>query len=621
MIWQRLKRICGALLLGVCALAVPLQAADKAIDKGDGKAVEKPADKTVARSDDQSVKYDPVNTLLALNMAVVSVKTIVSTKDRIVLDQEYRNIINNLSLGDIESDADIVKLYQKLMDVITANTLKEQEEKHFQEKYDRSQQNAINNQISKLIPYGGDLASFCASLFSQGITAFFGYRDSLTTYRQDLEDSLWKLKKEAVNNFNELQKQLLGAAWALLRKYKLPDSYRITQDDLETLEQALDEPNRATAVQMFAALKRQFQTYPPFWFYYGQAAFRAGDSRTALGCFDEFDKVWRHVLRRDPYKLQAAKYRIILTPGLAKAKIAALLEDIRANSGPKDWIENLFYGPVAWAIGEKDKGMEAVRSNVLFKAETKISPVLLKSMESGTMDMSLLPEEIRAAVQQTRRSVNADTRVLYGDEQVQKGTAAWLKGDDAGAAQLFAAMIAQSAKNPVPYNIYSLQLLAGLGVERDVALGQKYRARGEELAKNNGSAYKSIEPLCRTNAENGNARAQFLLGEMCLEGRGTGRDEAKAVRWLHKAADQGGAAAQFDLGRCYLGGTGVKRDIKEAAAWFYLARLNGFVPAQRTIDELEGNGLFKIRKLSPENQDRARERAKKLFEAQKAKKK
>ena len=41
--------------------------------------------------------YDTRHTVLALNMAIVSVNRIISTQDRITLDYEYKNIINNLT--------------------------------------------------------------------------------------------------------------------------------------------------------------------------------------------------------------------------------------------------------------------------------------------------------------------------------------------------------------------------------------------------------------------------------------------------------------------------------------------------------------------------------------------
>ena len=71
--------------------------------------------------------YDPQNTMLALNMAVVSVHRILATQSRAVLDDEYQNIINNLSLGNIRSDPEITALYEKLLDITSRKKLRTDE--------------------------------------------------------------------------------------------------------------------------------------------------------------------------------------------------------------------------------------------------------------------------------------------------------------------------------------------------------------------------------------------------------------------------------------------------------------------------------------------------------------
>ena len=43
-------------------------------------------------------------------MAVVSLH-LTSTKDRLILDQEYKNIINNLRMGEINADPELTELY------------------------------------------------------------------------------------------------------------------------------------------------------------------------------------------------------------------------------------------------------------------------------------------------------------------------------------------------------------------------------------------------------------------------------------------------------------------------------------------------------------------------------
>ena len=49
-------------------------------------------------------------------------------------------------------------------------------------------------------------------------------------------------------------------------------------------------------------------------------------------------------------------------------------------------------------------------------------------------------------------------------------------------------------------------------------------------------------------ARQGNADAQFNLGQMYAEGIRVGNDEREAVNWYRKAATQGNMKAQFNLG-------------------------------------------------------------------------
>lgn len=96
----------------------------------------------------QENNYDPQHTVLALNMASVSIQRILSTKDRAVLDMEYRNIISNLKLGNIESDTEIISLYQELMKTISSKTLNLEAARKLQANYDQWAEKHITQSIS-----------------------------------------------------------------------------------------------------------------------------------------------------------------------------------------------------------------------------------------------------------------------------------------------------------------------------------------------------------------------------------------------------------------------------------------------------------------------------------------
>jgi len=72
-------------------------------------------------------------------------------------------------------------------------------------------------------------------------------------------------------------------------------------------------------------------------------------------------------------------------------------------------------------------------------------------------------------------------------------------------------------------------------------------------------------------AGEGDANAQWMLGQALLTGSLGTIDEAEAVRWLQLAADQGHALAQRDMGMLYEQGQGVTQDQLEAFFWYSLA--------------------------------------------------
>ena len=131
----------------------------------------------------------------------------------------------------------------------------------------------------------------------------------------------------------------------------------------------------------------------------------------------------------------------------------------------------------------------------------------------------------------------------------------------------------------------------------------------------------------RQAADQGDAEAQYNLGNMYANGRGrpqgrcrsralvpAGRragprrvrnstsgsgtppvmgvlkDAAEAVRWFHLAAEQGDATAQFNLGFMYANGEGVPKDAAEAVRWYRLAAEQGLAIAQFNLGNMYANG-------------------------------
>lgn len=79
----------------------------------------------------------------------------------------------------------------------------------------------------------------------------------------------------------------------------------------------------------------------------------------------------------------------------------------------------------------------------------------------------------------------------------------------------------------------------------------------------------------RKAAEQGDAEAQFNLGNAYDTGEGVPKDLGKAIEWYRKAAEQGNAKAQNNMGAAYHDGEGVPKDLVRAHMWFNLAAASG----------------------------------------------
>jgi TPR repeat protein len=80
--------------------------------------------------------------------------------------------------------------------------------------------------------------------------------------------------------------------------------------------------------------------------------------------------------------------------------------------------------------------------------------------------------------------------------------------------------------------------------------------------------YQAIFEATQSVAEEGNAKAQYTLGDMYRRGLGVSQNYSKAARWYRAAAEQGHAVAQNDLGVMYRNGEGVPQDDSEAVRWY-----------------------------------------------------
>lgn len=114
------------------------------------------------------------------------------------------------------------------------------------------------------------------------------------------------------------------------------------------------------------------------------------------------------------------------------------------------------------------------------------------------------------------------------------------------------------------------------------------------LAEEKGLQALDLPELIK-NAERGDLKQQFNLGQYYAKGIGGNVDYAQAFKWFEKAAKNGLAEAQLNLAVLYLVGDGVKKNEKKGLEWLVKSANSGYVDAQYGLGKLYyyGNAVEK----------------------------
>ena len=94
------------------------------------------------------------------------------------------------------------------------------------------------------------------------------------------------------------------------------------------------------------------------------------------------------------------------------------------------------------------------------------------------------------------------------------------------------------------------------------------RIRGGEYTSFDRATYESSLQVWLATAREGDAEAQFYVGQIFEKGLGRDPDYGAAADWYRKAAEQGNAASQTGLAFLYETGLGVARDAEAALFWY-----------------------------------------------------
>lgn len=368
--------------------------------------------KKISVTDEEKIKA-----AYALNMCTVSVSQIIDYSDLNVLEQEYEAILNNLNLEQIPKDEALLHILKQLLDTITYFRIEAGEREMIEKEYQQKMKNAIWASVPNfgMIVAGGSPITMAISLASQVGIGYMNYRRNKAEYAMDKERKEWELQKTAIDQFNGLRRELFDTAWRLADTYGFPDGFRLTERQITQYNKILMDQDEVRKYERLESIKEDFEAYPPFWYFIGNAAnYIAGSDlniseetrieyrKRALEYFEKFESLNKYnILRQDQLVASCALEHIdllLMSANPDMAKVNKLLGDaVRSSKNSYD-IQELC-ALTYLKIGEQDEAAKILRILVNEDYNRVINAQLLSSIyvyRLNRIDYELLATRVDA---------------------------------------------------------------------------------------------------------------------------------------------------------------------------------------------------------------------------------
>jgi hypothetical protein len=380
--------------------------------------------------------------ILALNYCHLSLVKIIEYNDRVVLDEEYNNIINNINLSKIK-DRELIDILKKLMDVLTQFKLDERSKEKLLKQYEKNVEGTLYSALKE----GGDVklnmsdvanivarqastaatagagatvlsgpaapmvaAATGAIILVQVGSAYVNYRNALAAYREALDESVWKLESEAITRINEINKTFLETYWKLMTKYKAPDKWRLTLGQFNDYLTVLKEKDNSKKYRNLIRMENEFHLFAPYWYFRGAAAQKMGKKDDVLHCYAMYNKVRKGFFRQDKTYSSAIMLKVVETNYSDNQKdlFVDLGEIVKQDR--KDWRKRLFSAYKLIEYGHFQKAKDQVQANIDNDRAVSISRKTLG-------DIYYLEKDKDQLVNLINKTINDDTatnqEVLY----------------------------------------------------------------------------------------------------------------------------------------------------------------------------------------------------------------
>lgn len=323
-----------------------------------------------AINDDDKIIY-----AMLMNQIQFSLQTIEHYKSRLVLDQEYENIIckiDKTKLNDKEQES--ITAYSNMLTTLTNLKLQDNEKVFIKQQAEKEKSEAINKSLSNvgsgvgvaITAFSkGNPISVVSGLVLTGVSTVFSYKDALNNAENQKIRDLFKLEQQTLKTV-EMQKNALWTTYSkFITTYNIPKEYEIKQDQMLWLVETLDNSDARAKINLLEQKRSIFRLFSPYWFELGRAYQIIGNNTKAKECYAIFEqqKTKYSIIDNDTYYTELAKNMILIARAEKDEKsIRKYLNIIAQDKTAVNESENRFYmAGVYFTLGDNKEALRLLK--------------------------------------------------------------------------------------------------------------------------------------------------------------------------------------------------------------------------------------------------------------------
>ncbi len=323
---------------------------------------------------------DQIIHAMLLNNLNYSVAVIRHYENKIILEQEYDNIINKIDKSKLK-DNNTVAVYSALLDTLTNLKLQENKKLFIKQLAEKEKSETLYKSLSgtavsataSLYQLGkgaakhdiGSILGGVTSFVYTGVSVFFNYRDTVNFVENNYSKEMFEIDQATLGIIDNIRRLLFEKSTELINKYNIPKQYDIQETPMDWLVATLDSNDADAKVRLLEDKKETYRIFTPFWYELGAAYQKTGNINKAKECYAEFErqKSKYSIIDNDSYYTELAKNMIQIAKDEKDTKtIRKYLSIIEKDKTVANQADNrLFVAGVYLSLGDFEKAQEPLK--------------------------------------------------------------------------------------------------------------------------------------------------------------------------------------------------------------------------------------------------------------------